>query len=650
MAKALRILVGILLSVVLLGLVFGYGSSGLFVFLYTLKLDLQHVGLLRTFEYARYYWTDNAVRWRLIASWAIAGTIVLMPVLGILVLLVRKLLAGEKLFGDAKWATAEEVQQAGLLGAKGIIVGKYKGRYLTFDGQQFVLLYAPTRSGKGVGVVVPNCLNWPDSLVALDIKPELWRLASGFRRKHGHECYQFSPLSANTHRWNPLFYISSDRNKRITDIQQIANMLVPDRPGVDPIWTATPRKLFLGVVLYMLETPGVPVTLGELLRQLSTAEDTASYFARVINEREGTDQSLSFHCTQALISFIGIESEKTRSGVKESLTSTLELWANPTVDAATSENDFDLRDLRKRRMSVFLSLRPAQLEVLAPVINLFYQQVFNLNTDQMPEENPDLKYQVLFVNDEWPAIGKISIVAKANAYIAGFNLRLLTICQSPAQIRSVYGAEDAESFFDNHALEILFRPKNKKIAKEISEALGMKTVDVTSQSRPHMGGKGGSNNTSQQGRALVLAQDLRKLGKKHQIIMYEEMDNPLWCDKIVYHKDANFKWRVLPQASVPLLDLSGVQARQDELKARFGGIPVDAQDEEIVEGNAAEFVDVTADNLDVVAAAPHTINLSDLEFPAELTERLPETVASEDEVDALVQLFLSVADTDTEAA
>lgn len=647
MAKALRILLGIAISALFMGLIFGYLSSALFVLLYTLKFDVHQVGLFRTVEYARDYWTVNAVKWRLIVSWAIAGLVVLMPIVGMIALVIRKALAGEKLFGDAQWATPDEVQQSGLLGERGIIVGKYKGRYLTFDGQQFVLLYAPTRSGKGVGVVVPNCLNWPDSLVVLDIKPELWRIASGFRRKHGHECYQFSPLSPNTHRWNPLHYISSDRNRRITDIQQIANMLCPDRPGVDPIWTATPRKLFLGVVLYMLETPGVPVTLGELLRQLSTAEDTASYFARVINEREGSDNELSFACTQALISFIGIESEKTRSGVKESLTSTLELWANPAIDAATSGNDFDLRDLRKRRMGVFLSLKPAQLEMLAPVINLFYQQVFNLNTDQMPEENPELKYQVLFVNDEWPAIGKISIVAKANAYIAGFNLRLLTICQSPAQIRSVYGADDAESFFDNHALEIIFRPKNKKIAKEISDNLGTKTIDVTSKSRPHMGGKGGSNNSSPQGRALMLAQELRKLGTKHQIIMYEEMDNPLWCDKVRYYKDANFKSRLLPAAAVPTLDLSGVQARQDELQAQFKALRAEQEAEAAAaEGGSVEgeFVEVTLDNLDKIMAESQTISLNDLEFPDELKEQLPESIASEEEVDELVNLFLAEAD------
>jgi type IV secretion system protein VirD4 len=640
--KALRILAGIILSAILLGLMFGYLSSALFVVLYTLNFDVHQVGLLRTFEYARYYWTDHAVRWRLVASWSIAGLIVAAPIIGMVALLIRKLLAGEKLFGDAKWATPEEVQQAGLLGVRGIIVGKYKGRYLMFDGQQFVLLYAPTRSGKGVSCVVPNCLNWPDSLVALDIKPELWRLTSGFRRKHGQECYQFSPLSPNTHGWNPLHYISEDRHRRITDIQQIANMLCPDRQGVDPIWTATPRKLFLGVVLYLLETPGVPVTLGEVLRQLSTAEDTASYFTRVINERADSEIPLSFPCTQALLGFIGIESEKTRSGVKESLTSTLELWMNPVIDAATSRNDFDLRDLRKRRMSIYLCLQPDQLLILAPLINLFYQQVFNLNTNELPEANPELKYQVLFVNDEFPSIGKIGIVAKANAYIAGFGLRLLTICQSPAQIRSVYGADDAESFFDNHAVEIIFRPKNFKIAKEISEKLGTKTVDSMSRSRPHLGGKGGSNNTSQTGRPLVMPQELRKLGKGYQILMHEEMDNPLWCNKIVYHKDRNFKSRLMKQAPVPTLDMTRVESRLAELQAQFMGVPQEAAASS--EPEASEFVDVTIENLDTVAAAPHTINLSDLDFPEELAERLPEVVASEEEVDALVKLFMSEAE------
>ncbi|GAI32676.1 unnamed protein product, partial [marine sediment metagenome] len=119
MVKALRILAGIILSAILLGLMFGYLSSALFVVLYTLNFDVHQVGLLRTFEYARYYWTDHAVRWRLVASWSIAGLIVAAPIIGMVALLIRKLLAGEKLFGDAKWATPEEVQQAGLLGVRG---------------------------------------------------------------------------------------------------------------------------------------------------------------------------------------------------------------------------------------------------------------------------------------------------------------------------------------------------------------------------------------------------------------------------------------------------------------------------------------------------------------------------------------------------
>ncbi len=117
-----------------------------------------------------------------------------------------------------------------------------------FDGQQHAIISAPTRSGKGVGIVIPNLLSWPDSVVVLDIKQENWDITSGFRSIHGQECYLFNPAASDykTHRYNPLAYISQDPNFRIDDIQKIANMLFPDKPGTDTIWTATPRSLFLG--------------------------------------------------------------------------------------------------------------------------------------------------------------------------------------------------------------------------------------------------------------------------------------------------------------------------------------------------------------------------------------------------------------------
>jgi type IV secretion system protein VirD4 len=641
MTKPLRLALGGVVVGALCVALFGYLASATFIVLYTLKFDIRYVGFWTTFHYAAAYWTAPAVKWRLITAWCVAALVAFLPLLLCIAAAIRKAISGPPLYGDARFATSSEIRESGLLGNDGIIVGKRDNRFLTFDGQQFVLLYAPTRSGKGVSIVVPNLLNWADSVVALDIKPELWRITSGFRQAHGQQCYMFAPLTNASHRWNPLAYISSDPNMRITDIQKIAVMFIPDMAGTDKIWTANPRRLFLGVVLCLVETPGTPVTIGEVLRQLSTPEDSATYFARVINEREESGQPLSFSCKQQLLSFIGVESEKTRSGIKESLTSALELWANPAIDAATSANDFDLRALRRTRMSVYICLTPNKLQTLAPLINLFFQQLINLNTETTPDADPSLPYKCLLVLDEFPAIGKVGIIANANAYIAGFNLRLLTICQSPSQIRDVYGYDLAESFFDNHALEIIFATKNPKIQREISEKLGNTTVKAKSRNRAPFAGRVLSVSESDTARALVLPQDVKDLGSHHEILLYENM-KPIRAKKIVYWKDRAFKARAhFPPASVPILDLAGVFARQTELQAGFAVQSATTAEDGAPTASAPPFVDVTLDNLDKVLAASHTISMADLDFPHDLKDRMPETVATEEEVDALVNLFLS---------
>jgi type IV secretion system protein VirD4 len=163
-------------------------------------------------------------------------------------------------------------------------------------------------------------------------------------------------VQAPTHRYNPLAYISSDPNFRIDDVQKIANMLFPDEDGTDVIWTATPRSLFLGIVLMLAETPEKPLTLGQVVRETLVDGDGAKYFAKVINERAAAGKPYSGTCVRALNSYVSISAENTRAGVITSFRSRLELWINPLVDAATSANDFDLRDVRKRRMSIYLGV------------------------------------------------------------------------------------------------------------------------------------------------------------------------------------------------------------------------------------------------------------------------------------------------------
>ena len=131
------------------------------------------------------------------------------------------------LHGEARFANGGEIHAAGLIGKPGIIIGKRGSKYLTFPGLQFVLLAAPTRSGKGVGIVVPNLLQWPESVVVLDVKQENFKLTSKYRAAHGQEVYLFNPFADDgvTHRQNPLAYISADPRKRVTEILGIGRSL-----------------------------------------------------------------------------------------------------------------------------------------------------------------------------------------------------------------------------------------------------------------------------------------------------------------------------------------------------------------------------------------------------------------------------------------
>jgi type IV secretion system protein VirD4 len=514
-----------------------YLAGGIFMMAFDHKFE--EATPLTLYQYWYHYGTEQQVlKWLYIAS-GVSLTVLLAP--GLLFFAPAK----RSLFGDARFAKNGEIKKSGLFGEKGIIVGQIGERYLMFEGQQHAIISAPTRSGKGVGIVIPNLLNWPESVVVLDIKQENWDITSGYRRKYGQECYLFNPAAADyrTHRYNPLSYISEDPNFRIDDVQKIGNMLFPDQPGTDVIWTATPRGLFLGIVLYLLETPGKPVTLGQVLRETLADGDGSAYFAKAINDRAASGKPLSAACARALNTYISIASENTRSGIIGGFRSRLELWMNPLVDAATSANDFDLRDVRKHRMSIYLGVTPDNLDRMAPLLNLFFQQLIDLNTRELPNQNKAIKYTCLLLMDEFTAIGKIPILSKGISYIAGYWLRMMPIIQSPAQVVEVYGKDAAQTFTTNHALQIIYPPKasETQTARDISEWLGYKTVKgaSVSQSKNWFGKKTPTESLSDQRRALMLPQEITSLGKELELVIMEDTP-PILARKVMYFRDRVF--------------------------------------------------------------------------------------------------------------
>ncbi|MGU2442901.1 type IV secretory system conjugative DNA transfer family protein [Burkholderia cenocepacia] len=485
-----------------------------------------------------------------------------------------------------------------------LVVGRWRGRYLRFAGQQFVLLAAPARSGKGVGIVIPNLLSYSDSVVVLDIKQENFRLTAGFRRAHGQAVYLFNPFAEDgrTHRYNPLSVIA-DGMFRVGDILAIGYVLYP-AGGHDEFWKDQARNLLLGLVLLLWDlrearragasgVPDYPITMGEVLRQSSgNGLPVKTYLNRMLIQYR---QYLSRACIDALNRFL-TNDDKVLASILATFNAPLTIWANPIVDAATSANDFDLRDVRRRKMSVYLGVTPDHLSEAAILMNLMFSQLVNLNTKELAEDNPALKYQCLLLLDEMTAIGKIQIIARAVAYMAGYNLRLLSIVQSDSQLESVYGRADARTIVTNHAMQILFAPREQKDANAYSEMLGTRTERSRSTSRSNgmFGARGGASESfSDQRRALMLPQEIKELARDKEIILLENT-KPVLADRICYWRDRAFTSRVMDAPTVPALDLMRFGAQIEQRLRELSDDDVDDQ--------TGELAHVRADYLELVHA------------------------------------------------
>jgi len=448
---------------------------------------------------------------------------------------------------------------------------------LIYHGQQGVLLAAATRTGKGVGFVIPNLLHYPHSVVQLDVKEENFKYTSLYRQRNGQEVYLWAPFSetGHTHCWNIFDAVwQRPEHLQIGDIMSIGDALYPAK--VEPrarFFNDNARSLFLGLTLYLRETPGMPVTLGEILRQSSgKGKPIKEYLKGILETRSRTDTDLaplSWRCVDALNRFLN-QPETTLGNVLSTFNAPLQIFTDPVVEAATSKSDFDLADVRKRRMTIYVGIAPGKLAEASAqlLVNLFYSQLINLNLRELPESNPELKYQCLLLNDESTAPGKIEIIAQANGYMAGYNLRLATVIQSVAQVTECYGEQGARSLITNHGAHLLYPPREQKDANEYSEMLGYFTAIARSKSR-NRGARSNSTGESESGqkRALMLPQELKEMGQEKLIVTLENC-KPIQAEKAFFYKHRVFIDR-LKEISPSLAALGDEMPNEEQLKEAF---------------------------------------------------------------------------------
>lgn len=502
-------------------------------------------------DWGLYWWFYGFNHQPVIGPWLkiAAAVATALPLLLVAAGLLRKGLPGSTrdLHGDTRWEKEGALKKEFRARFAGLYLG-YTGahRYLRFGGPEHVACYAPTRSGKGVGLVIPNCLLYESSLVCLDVKKENWAATAGIRKAMGQKVFLFDPLAPDgrTARYNPLSYVRRRTLDAFDDIQRISQMLFPHSDGDQAFWTNSARSAFVGATSFLAETPELPLTIGEVLRLLSR-HDGAPYLLGMIQARRDAGTPYSAATVGALSDYLS-GSADTVQGIRKTMTASLALWFNPRVDAATAESDFDLRELRNSLHAIYVGVTPDNIERLRPLLALFFQQLVDLTVRTLPQFDPKVKHQVLVLLDEFPLLGPMPVLANAFAFVAGYNMRLMLIMQSKAQLRdpALYGPDKAAAMLDNCGVEVVFGTKDLALSKELSERLGYDTVEGLSRSGPRFWrmfrGKNLNETESDQRRALLLPQEVMRLKPRDAIVIRPGM-YPIKCKRIRYFEDRTFK-------------------------------------------------------------------------------------------------------------
>ena len=469
--------------------------------------------------------------------WIYAGLALLLALAYSVGLVVDKF--KESLHGDAGFAGSSEIKRSGLYSKVGIVVGIHKGRVLRLGGCLHAALIAPTRSWKGIAVVVPTLMAYHDSAVINDTKDELHLMTSKLRESYGQQVWKFAPYSLTTHRYNPLDYVSDDPMQRVASIQTIAYILYPHQEK-NSMWVDNGRALFVAIVLLVIESDDMPSTIGEVFRiSGGYGQPLPQYLQSVIWERnydaiysidekgnevveyvkkppytgEGVPP-LSDTCVNGLMDYISAPKD-TGGGFLSNFKAPLQIWASEIVDAATSCSDFDVRTLRQKRQSIYLHVPENKIKQGSVLITMFYSQVINENMNEKAGKRYPV--QLLHVLDEFGSL-HIPIVEETIGAIAGYGQRFLLVFQNKGQIQKStfeggYGVPGADNLLGNCACSTYFTPK-KKDSEEISQLLGDKTVKSTSR---QIGNKS-KGSVSDHRRPLRFAYELRRMSQKVCII------------------------------------------------------------------------------------------------------------------------------------
>src|SRR5271169_5251391 len=456
-------------------------------------------------------------------------------------------------YGSAHWAETSEVRQAGLLTNEGVMLGRWRGAYLRHNGPEHVLCFAPTRSGKGVGLVVPTLLAWPGSAIVHDIKGENWTLTAGWRLRFGRVLL-FDPTNDLSDAYNPLLEVRRGAWE-VRDVQNIADVLVDPEGALERRnhWEKTSHSLLVGAILHVLYAEP-DKTLAGVANFLSDPKRPIETTLRAMM----TTPHLGARGVHPVVASAAREllnkSENERSGVLSTAMSFLGLYRDPVVAKVTHHCDWRIRDLVEgdRPTTLYLVVPPSDISRTKPLVRLILNQIGRRLTEDLQAKGR--RRRLLLMLDEFPALGRLDFFESALAFMAGYGLKSFLIAQSLNQIERAYGPNNA--ILDNCHVRVSFATNDERTAKRVSDALGTATEMRALRNyaghrlSPWLGHLMVSRQET--ARPLLTPGEVMQLPPEDELVLVSGC-HPIRAKKVRYFEDAEMKARILPP---PVLEAS----------------------------------------------------------------------------------------------
>lgn len=495
-------------------------------------------------------------------------------------------------YGTARWGTFDDLGLRGfflpslyakafevnLLEETGVVLGEVDGRIIRDNGKTHILLSAPTRTGKGVSIIIPTLVDsWKDSVLVLDIKGENYQMTAGWRQKEfKNKILKFSPKQKGSCKFNPLLEIRYMTDKEIEDTKVISELIVIDEGSSDPFWGIAGSDFCSAVIMYVLHKNRGKGSLSDVVKFITDPSapldqrieeiikkplfdknnkedkeimDKLKEIYTSTDERKLIDKGFHPFVSNGMADTLS-KGEKTMGSIVATAKAKLSVFESPTVAENTRESDFRIMDLmaKEQAHSLYVVIEPGDLTTLAPLLRILIIQCVTLLTPEMDYTGNNknavkFKNRLLMLLDEFPSIGKMEVLEKAIGYVAGYGMKMMIVVQSLDQLNKIYTKDNM--FLSNCQTQVFYTANENQTAEYISKTIGTKTVSVKTYSTNGAGGIFASRNYSynKMARELLKPEEVRRF-PLDKILLLVGGKPPIQTNKVLFFTDKRFKDKV----------------------------------------------------------------------------------------------------------